>query len=251
MISLALIALASAPLAAEPAPADRSDVAAAFADIDRQFICPESLSDAAARQAALSSFTKSVAAVAPSITAPQLLAFRRKVLTRHGCTQTLQSLEAADRAVEAGHVEVQAWLSIGHLPGLEVFVSTSYLKPFLDPRRSTEPAVDTYDKLVFEGPRQTNVTHVTYDEVISHNVFYCRIGSFALLENDYFLAGTSVLKDASPVEKTFGATKVYAIEQIHAETPNAAAARWTCSAADGLVAMASPQSASSGPATAN
>jgi len=218
------------------APAVAADKTAAFAEIDRTFTCPEALPDAATRQTALHGFMDSVATAAPTVTIPQMLAYRQNLLKKHACQETLRNIEAAEQAVARGDVRAQAWLPIAELSGVKILASANYLKPYLDPRHPQDSAVETFDRLVFESPRQTSATRVSYDEIVSRNVFYCRSEGFALIENDYFLSGRLVLKDASPSVETAGASKLYAIEPLHADTPNAAAARWACTASSGEVA---------------
>ena len=70
--------------------------------------------------------------------------------------------------------------------------------------------MNAYVKLTFATPQETNVTHTSYDTVISHNIYYCGTARFALVENDYFLSGKQALRDPSPAIRT-GSTDVYEI----------------------------------------
>lgn len=60
--------------------------------IDRTFVCPESLPDKASRKAALDLFTRQ--AIAEGANTPaRIVDLRLTMLRRHGCTKTLNSLE--------------------------------------------------------------------------------------------------------------------------------------------------------------
>jgi hypothetical protein len=219
-------ALALVLAAVEPAPP------AAFAEIDRSFACPEALAGDQARMDALKDFMTAAAKAAPAESIPRLMQYRRRLLEKHSCAQTLRSLEQSEARVRAGQVLDQAWVPIGSTPTVQLFVSATYVKPYEDPRDPTAYAVETYVRLTLSAPAETNVTHTRYDQVVSHNVYYCGKASYALIGNDYFLAGQSVLKDPSP-SQTVGAQTVYEIKPIPSGSPNAAAARSVCAANPG------------------
>jgi hypothetical protein len=235
-LAFATLALALSDVSASAAPSTST-----FADIDRQFVCPEALPDDATRTQALKAFMTGVSQAAPNMNIAQVLLYRRTLLTKHGCAATLRSLEAVDRAVADGDVTRQTWFPMGPNDGpVKLFVSATFLRPFEDPRGSDERAVETYTRMAVTPARETNVTHVTWDELISHNIYYCRSGRFALVENDYFLAGRPVLKDPSPVQAKSGDTKLFEIAPITPGSPNATAARWACEVMVGAVANREP-----------
>jgi hypothetical protein len=198
-----------------------------FAEIDRAFVCPEAEPGNDARPSALHRFFDTLAKAAPDESISDALRYRKALLRKHHCTRTLANLDAADAAVRAGAVWDQAWAPINTGAGAELFGSTTIVDPYDDPRASDELAVETYVKVVFPTRRQTNVTRITYDALVSHDVYYCRSHRFALVENDYFLAGKPVLKDPSPPLPT-GPTTRYQIAPITPGSLNVAAARWAC-----------------------
>ncbi|HTW74982.1 MAG TPA: Rap1a/Tai family immunity protein [Steroidobacteraceae bacterium] len=200
------------------------------ADLDDQFVCPEALSNDQARTDALRAFFNGIAREVPHATVLDFVHFRFQMLQKHGCKQTLQHLEAAvpPTGDEPGQ---KTWLpvQIAGPPGETLAISDVGLVPVIDPRFPAEPTVGAYVKLMFPAPRETNVTHVTYDTVISHNIYYCGTARYALVENDYFLSGKQTLKDPSP-STYVGATTVYAIDPIAAGSPDAAVLPAACRA---------------------
>jgi hypothetical protein len=69
-----------------------------LAQIDHTFVCPESLPNDAAREAAIRLFTEQVAAMNPRVTIRQIVSYRVALLRRHGCRQTLANLDLARAA---------------------------------------------------------------------------------------------------------------------------------------------------------
>jgi hypothetical protein len=203
-----------------------------FAAIDKAFVCPESLPDEKARIAALHDFLDAVTRAAPDKSLPEVLVYRRTLLQTHGCTQTLKSLDAADAAVVRGDVQDQAWFPLNSgLADVELSVSSSYLKLYHDSRLAGR-AVETYARIDLTRPAQTNVTHVTYDQVVSHVVYYCQAHAYALIENDYFLAGRLVLKDPGPIAVA-GQPPLYATTPTPPNSLNAIASAAACGATKG------------------
>jgi hypothetical protein len=222
---LVLALIAGAARAAAPRPD--------FAAIEKAFVCPETLADDQARKDAIAAFMDAVAKAAPGMSIADLLLYRRELLENHGCARTLASLAAGEAAVRAGAVLDQAWWPVGDAPSVSLFVASDYLKLFVDPRFPGEHAVETFVKLQFAAPRQTDVTQVTYDLVISHNVYYCSTHRYALIENDYFLKGQPVHKDPSPVAAQLGSIAVYALTPTPRGSLNEVASRWACGARSG------------------
>lgn len=208
--------------------------ATSLADLDRDFVCPETMLSDEARMAALKDFFNAYGAAEPKATPGEVIQFRQALLEKHICAKTLASIHAAHAAVENGDVQRQAWLPISVTNGIELFVSTDHLAPVLDPRFPAERAVDAYARLTFSVSQTTNVTHIDYDEVVSHSVYYCSSDRYALVENDYFRSGSKVLSDPSPVaaKGPYG-LKLFAVTPIPSGSMSAAAARWACSAAKG------------------
>lgn len=200
--------------------------------IDRRFVCPEALATDQARSEALKEFFGQMGAAAPQDSIIDVLKYRRFLLEKHGCRDTLARMDAAERAIRNGEVWDQAWFPVwnGH-PGL--FVSTNYLKDYSDPRFPGTRAIETFVKITFATPRETNVTHHAYDSIISHNIFYCQVPQYALIENDYFLADKEVFKDRSPVAMQSGGAELYQTSPLLPGSLNALAANWACQAEHG------------------
>ncbi len=204
----------------------------AFAAIDKAFVCPESLPDPEKRMAALHAFMDAVSRAAPDKSVPDILVYRRALLQSHGCDQTLKNLDAAGAAVVKGDVEDQAWFPLDSgRADVKLAVSTSYLKLYTDARLQGR-AVETYARIDLAAPAQTNATHITYDQVVSHVVYYCQANAYALIENDYFLTGKPVLQDKSPVAVP-GPPPLYATTPTPPNSLNAIAAHWACGATQG------------------
>ena len=204
-----------------------------FAGIDRQFVCPEALRSDEARLEALRSFFNNVGAAAPDQSIVDVLLYRKLLLKKHNCEKTLQSMAAAEAAVRNGDVLDQAWFPVGGNKTVTLSASSNTVKSFDDPRYPGDHAIDIYMNLQFASPQETNVTHVSYDQVITHNIYYCRANRYALVENDYFLAGKSTFKDPSKVAATLGGIDVYQVTPIPPGSFNEMAAVWACTALNG------------------
>ena len=68
-----------------------------LAQIDRSFVCPESLPDDEARSAALTLFLKQVAAVEPHISITELVDYRVNLLRKHQCVVTLANISRREQ----------------------------------------------------------------------------------------------------------------------------------------------------------
>jgi hypothetical protein len=211
------------------------------ADADSQFACPEALPSDQARTDELRAFLKMIIREAAGATLIDGMHFRREMLEKHGCLQTLQHLQAAAAAVRNGDYPSPTWYPVQLDGSSEITLATSGVdaKPVVDPRFPAEQAVDTDVKLTFTKLQQTNVTHVSYDSVISHNIYYCGTARFALVENDYFLSNKLALKDPSPVIKV-GSSEVYEIEALIPGSMNAAALQPACRAI-GVISVPVPK----------
>jgi hypothetical protein len=77
-------------VAAEPSPAIPLDQAK-LAEIDRTFVCPESLPTFEAKEASLKQFLGQVGALGP-VTVSEMIDLRMRLLTKHGCTETLRKI---------------------------------------------------------------------------------------------------------------------------------------------------------------
>ena len=68
------------------------------------------------------------------------------------------------------------------------------------------------------------VTGTAYDQIVSHNVYYCGSAHFALVERDYFQRGSWVLKERGPIEAMLAAPPGYAVRLITPDSLDASAA---------------------------
>lgn len=59
--------------------------------IDRTFICPESLPSDEAREDAVKLFIAQLRAIEPELSIRNLVEHRQSLLIKHGCTKTLES----------------------------------------------------------------------------------------------------------------------------------------------------------------
>jgi hypothetical protein len=219
--ALTIFAVSAAGQAAPAAAADA---------MDKQFVCPEAMKNDAQRSTSLDAFMQAFGRAHPDATVADMLLFRREMLNKHKCTRTLQNLQAEQDAVELGEVDAQAWLPLGSTSrGITLSVSMDQLKPFVDPRFPTEKAVEDYSLVAFNQPRKTT-THVEFDRVVSHEVYYCSRNQYAVVGNQYFLADKSVLTDSGPVAEVDGA-QVYQTVNIPNGSLTQAIARWACGAA--------------------
>jgi hypothetical protein len=70
---------------------------AKLAEIDRTFVCPESLPNFQAKEASLKQFISQVSALGP-VTVSEMIDLRMRLLAKHSCTETLQRIH--DKAPE-------------------------------------------------------------------------------------------------------------------------------------------------------
>ncbi len=209
-------------------------------NLDRGFICPETLPNDQARAEALRAFFTAVRSEAPHATILDAVHFRYETLQKHGCRQTLQQMQAAAAPSSDPPGEI-TWLPVpfGGAPGETLAISDIGLVPVVDPRWPAEHAVKAYVKLTFPSAQESNPIHVNYDTVISHNIYYCESGRYALIENDYFLSGKPAFQDPSPATH-IGSTDVYEITPVRPGSPNEAAVPPACRAIGVVSAPAAP-----------
>ena len=91
-----LLSLALATLLIFPAHAGEVDKDK-LAEIDRGFVCPESIPDSAARQEAIRQFILQVRDAWPSASVDDTIAFRVALLNKHKCTKTLEAIQQQGR----------------------------------------------------------------------------------------------------------------------------------------------------------
>jgi hypothetical protein len=96
-----------------------------LAQIDRTFVCPESLPSDEARSDAVKLFLEELAAVQPTITVKQLTEFRVAMLRKHQCRATLANIGVppADEAVPAAR-NTDHWKRAGSISGPKGMVIT-------------------------------------------------------------------------------------------------------------------------------
>ena len=64
-----------------------------LSQVDRNFVCPESLPSDAARQEAVKQYLLAVGDAWPGVTVDQMIAFRVALLNKHKCTKTLEAIQ--------------------------------------------------------------------------------------------------------------------------------------------------------------
>ena len=122
-----------------------------------------------------------------------------------------------------------SWVPVGQDPRAKLWLSKYYIKPFADPRFPTVRAVEVYVRIDLSEPVTTEVTGTAYDQIVSHNVYYCGSAHFALVERDYFQRGSWVLKERGPIEATLAAPPGYdAVRLITPDSLDASAAKAEC-----------------------
>jgi hypothetical protein len=85
----------------------------------------------------------------------------------------------------------------------------------------------TYSALQTIGPDQ-----MTYDEVISHALYYCPSGQRALVENDFFTGGKETSKQPStPESVTPDGVAFFTVAAVPEGSLNAVVGRWLCAGA--------------------
>jgi len=204
--------------------------------MDREFVCPETMQSDADRMASLHAFFTAYASEHPGNTPTQMLEYRRILLIKHHCAQTLKRIRAADKAVEDGEVEVQAWLPIGKQDGASLSMSTNHNLVTLDARFANEKSVAAYARLKFDRPGMTTATHMRYDMVISHSIYLCQSHRYILEDNTYFLNGRRVIKDEGEiVGQSKDGKPVYAVNDVPDGSVNEDAWHWACEVAQGQV----------------
>lgn len=61
--------------------------------IDRTFVCPESLPSNEARTDAMKLFVEQLRAVEPNLTVRNIVEYRYSLLEKHGCVKTLENIK--------------------------------------------------------------------------------------------------------------------------------------------------------------
>jgi hypothetical protein len=87
-----LLSLALATLPAQAGDVDKEKLA----EVDKHFACPESLPDGA-RQDAVKQYILQLRGAWPDASVDDLIAYRKFLLKKHGCTKTLEALQRQDR----------------------------------------------------------------------------------------------------------------------------------------------------------
>ena len=64
-----------------------------LAQVDRTFVCPESLPDDATRREAMKKYLLAVGDAWPGVTVNQMIDFRVALLNKHNCAKTLEALK--------------------------------------------------------------------------------------------------------------------------------------------------------------
>jgi hypothetical protein len=222
-----LLAGASARAQAPPPP-----------DVDRDFVCPELLDDDGARLRQLTTFIATVGLSNPSLSRPDILAYRRQLLQKHQCARTLQAQKASQDNVQNGDVQDQTWLKLGANAEVTLAIGPDSIGVLTDPRHPEQRVSEAYVRASYSAPQRLAQNQVTYDEVVSHALFYCPSGQRALVENDFFLRGKPVLKQPSqPESVTPDGVAYFTVTPVPQGSLNAVAVRWICGSLDATVTV--------------
>jgi hypothetical protein len=91
-------------------------------DIDRAFVCPESLPGDQARVDAIKRFLEQMTALQPSPSIGQIMDFRASLLRKHNCRKTLENMESSTKSSEensniADRSSKDHWQELGKISG--------------------------------------------------------------------------------------------------------------------------------------
>jgi hypothetical protein len=117
--AVTLLSLATLPIAVA---FGQSALDAKLGDIDRSFVCPESIQGDEARRAAIKQFLEQMTALQPTPSIGQIMDIRAALLRKHNCTKTLQNMESGAQSSEenaniADRSSKDHWHEIGKISG--------------------------------------------------------------------------------------------------------------------------------------
>lgn len=177
----------------------QSAVQQKLAQIDRTFVCPESLPSDEARNDALKLFLDEVASVQPAITVKQLTEFRVAMLRKHQCRATLANIGVAPAAEAAPATRsTDHWARAGNISGpqgMEITVD-------MDSMTSAGPGkMRTWIKYHYNGIGPKNVKEsLVYEQPDCARNYHSTISLYSYGPNGQIvLSGHGKAEDEEPI----------------------------------------------------
>lgn len=191
----AILALLAADVAARAQPAARQTLV----QIDRTFVCPESLPSDEARSDALKLFLEEVAAVQPTITVKQITDFRTALLRKHQCRGTLANIDAASGSAAApGIRKTDDWERAGSISGSNGMVITVDMDSMI----SAGPGkMRTWIKYHYNGIGPKDVKEsMVYEQLDCARNYHSTISLYSYRPNGQIvLSGSGKAEDEEPI----------------------------------------------------
>ena len=191
IVGIAALALLAGNAAAHAQPS----VQQKLAQIDRTFVCPESLPSDEARKDALKLFLEEVAAVQPTTTVKQITEFRVAMLRKHRCHATLANIGVAPTAAPAAPAtsNTDHWERAGSISGPHGMVITVDM----DSMTSAGPGkMRTWIKYHYNGIGPKNVKEsLVYEQLDCARNYHSTISLYS-----YGPDGRIVLSDSGRAE---------------------------------------------------
>jgi hypothetical protein len=170
-----------------------------LAQIDRTFVCPESLPSNEARNDALKLFLEELTAAQPTVTVKQLIEFRVAMLRKHRCRATLANIgvapetEAAPATRNADH-----WERAGSISGPQGMVITVDM----DSMTSAGPGrMRTWIKYHYNGIGPKNVKEsLVYEQLDCARTYHSTISLYSYgPSGQIVLSGSGKAEDEKPI----------------------------------------------------
>ena len=186
-------------LAGNTAAHAQSAVQRKLAQIDRTFVCPESLPSDEARNHALTLFLEELAAVQPTITVKQLTEFRVAMLRKHQCRATLANIGVASVAEAAPATRnTDHWERAGSISGPQGMVITVDM----DSMTSAGPGkMRTWIKYHYNAIGPKNVKEsLVYEQLDCARNYHSTISLYSYGPNGQIvLSGRGKAEDEEPI----------------------------------------------------
>jgi hypothetical protein len=170
-----------------------------LAQIDRTFVCPESLPSDEARNDAVKLFLEEAAAVQPTITVKQLTEFRVAMLKKHKCRATLANIAVAPAATAAPATHnTDHWERAGSISGPHGMVITVDMDSMI----SAGPGkMRTWIKYHYNGIGPKNVKEsLVYEQLDCARNYHSTLSLYSYGANgEIVLSGSGKAEGEEPV----------------------------------------------------